>query len=74
MGGALGLTIILIVHLYTSPTEHPTPPTIVVHLKGVEGPKDTLHSYGQQRKIFSQAQMRACIRTCACACVCAPCV
>ena len=81
MGGALGLAIILIVHLHTSPTEHPTPPTIVVHLKGVEGHKDTLHSDGQQRKIFSHCallhafvpvQMRACIRTCVCACVCAP--
>ena len=69
---------ILIVHLHISPTEQPTPPTIVVHLKGVEGHKDTLHSDGQQRKIISLfvrscvcVQMRACIRTCACAGVCA---
>ena len=70
MGGALGLAIILIVHLHTSPTEHPTPPTIVVHLKEVEGHKDTLHSDGQQRKIFSHcALLHACICACTNACM-----
>ena len=55
---------------------HPTP-TIVVHLKGGEGHKDTLHSDGQQRKIISLfvhscmcACTNACMYTYVCVCLC----
>ena len=71
---------ILVVHLHTSPTEQPTPPTIysrAPELEGV-GHKDALHSDGQQRKIISlcvflhvcmyqctHVYVRACVLVCA---------